>query len=362
MNRELIDRQVEVSAERLTEVETQMSDPKNVSDRNTMSRLGKEHRRLKEIMETSTKLNEIESQLTEAIEITQESDDEEMLELAKAEIDELEPDKEITEKALFIALVPPDASDDKTAIIEIRAGTGGEEAALFAGDLFRMYQRYTERAGWKSEVLSSSANEMGGFKEISLSVSGDGAYGLLKYESGVHRVQRVPSTESQGRVHTSAASVAVLPEADEVDVVVEDNDLRIDTYRASGAGGQHVNKTESAIRITHLPTGLVVTCQDEKSQYKNKQQAMRVLRARLYEQAIQAEAAKRADSRRSLVGTGDRSAKIRTYNFPQSRITDHRINLTLHSLNQVIDGDLKEMIDSLRLHDAEERLREGIGS
>jgi peptide chain release factor 1 len=362
MNRELIDRQVEAAAERLTEIETQMSDPSNVTDRNTMSRLGKEHRRLKEILAAASKLNDIESQLDEANELSQESDDEEMTELAKAEIEELEPAKAKTEKELFIALVPPDPSDDKTAILEIRAGTGGGEAALFAGDLFRMYQRYTERAGWKSEVLESSPNEMGGFKEISISVSGDGAYGLLKYESGVHRVQRVPSTESQGRVHTSAASVAVLPEADEVDVVVDDNDLRIDTYRASGAGGQHVNKTESAIRITHLPTGLVVTCQDEKSQHKNKQKAMRVLRARLYEQAIQQEAAKRADSRRSLVGTGDRSAKIRTYNFSQSRVTDHRINLTLHSLNQILDGDLKEVIDSLRLHDAEDRLREGIGT
>jgi len=362
MNRELIERHVQAAAEKISEVEEKMADPSIVSDRNQMSELGREHHRLKEILAASAELKDLEEQLEEAQEMAADDSDEEMAELAKAEVDTLTPKAETAINTLHIALIPPDNSDNKTAIVEVRAGTGGEEAGLFAGDLYRMYLRYAERANWKTETLSGNSSEMGGFKEIVFAVRGDGAYGLLKYESGVHRVQRVPSTESQGRIHTSAVSVAVLPEANEVDVDVDENELRIDTYRASGAGGQHVNKTESAIRITHIPTGLVVTCQDEKSQHKNKAKAMRVLRSRLYEQALQAEADKRAESRRSLVGTGDRSAKIRTYNFPQGRVTDHRINLTLYRLNEILDGDLNETIDALRLHDAEERLREGVSS
>lgn len=362
MNRELIERQVEVAKSKVTDVETQMSDPSVVSNRNKMSELGREHRRLKNILVKAKEMFSLESELDGAREMLGEVEgDEEMTEMTQAEIEELEPKVKKATNDLHVALLPPSASDDKAAIVEVRAGTGGEEAGLFAGDLHRMYMRYAERMGWKTEELSSTPSEMGGFKEVVFAIRGEAAYGILKYESGVHRVQRVPTTETQGRVHTSAASVAVLPEAEEVDVDInEATDLRIDTYRASGAGGQHVNKTESAIRITHLPTGLVVTCQDEKSQHKNKAKAMRVLRSRLFEQAIAAEEAKRAKSRKSLVGTGDRSAKIRTYNFPQGRVTDHRINLTLYRLNEVLDGDLFETIDQLRLHDAEERLKEGL--
>ncbi|MFH0881703.1 MAG: peptide chain release factor 1 [bacterium] len=358
MNRELIDKQVVTSGVRLEEVELRMADPSMVTDRKLMSELGREYRRLKNIVDTASLLTRLERQLADAYELA-ETDDKEMAQLAQSEAEELKTQVLRTETDLFLTLVPPEESDDKTAIVEIRAGTGGEEAALFAGDLYRMYQRFCERCNWRSETISVSPSGMGGFKEIVFSIKGDGTYGLLKYESGVHRVQRVPSTEAQGRIHTSAASVAILPEAEDVDVDIRDEDLRVDTFRASGAGGQHVNKTESAVRITHLPTGIVVSCQDEKSQHKNRAQAMRVLRSRLYEQAIAKENAKRAASRKLLVSTGDRSAKIRTYNFPQGRITDHRINLTLYRLHEVLDGDLEEMIEALRLHDAEDRLREG---
>jgi peptide chain release factor 1 len=361
LNRELIDRQIDLAKDRLTDTENEMADPTNVSDTRTMSRLGREYRRLKEVIDAANNFARIETDLTGARQLHAESSEEdEMYELASAEIEELEPEMELAETRLQLALVPPDQSDEKTAILEIRAGTGGDEAGLFAGDLLRMYSRFCERMGWKMEEISGSGSDMGGFKEVVISVKGEGAYGLLKFESGVHRVQRVPATESQGRVHTSAASVAILPEAEKVDVEIDDGDLRIDTFRASGAGGQHVNKTESAIRITHMPSGLVVSCQDEKSQHKNKAQAMRVLRSRLYEKALEEERTKRSESRKLLVGSGDRSAKIRTYNFSQGRVTDHRINLTLYRLNDVLDGDLNELINALRLRDSEDRLRDGM--
>ncbi len=361
LNRELIDRQISLAGERLGDIETKMSDPSIVSDARSMTRLGREHRRLKEVINAASNHEKLENELKGARELAAETgDDEEMHALAVAEVEELAPLAEQAETRLQLALVPPDESDEKTAILEIRAGTGGEEAGLFAGDLLRMYERFCERQGWRMEGISGTGSDMGGFKEVVISVKGEGAYGLLKFESGVHRVQRVPATESQGRIHTSAASVAILPEAEKVDVEINDGDLRIDTFRASGAGGQHVNKTESAIRITHLPTGLVVSCQDEKSQHKNKAQAMRVLRSRLYEKALEEERSKRSESRKLLIGSGDRSAKIRTYNFSQGRVTDHRINLTLYRLNDILDGDLTELIDALRLRDSEDRLREGV--
>ncbi|MGD8922770.1 MAG: peptide chain release factor 1, partial [Candidatus Zixiibacteriota bacterium] len=254
-------------------------------------------------------------------------------------------------------LLPRDPNDDKPAIVEIRAGTGGDEAALFAADIYKMYQRFADVKGWKLEVLSSSASGMGGFKEIIFSLDGEGAYGIMKYEAGVHRVQRVPVTESQGRVHTSAVSVAVLPEAEEVEIAIDENDIKVDVYRSSGPGGQSVNTTDSAVRITHLPTGLVVTCQDEKSQHKNKAKALKVLRARLLDRMMEEQQAKIDQERRSMVSTGDRSAKIRTYNFPQGRVTDHRINLTLYELNEILAGHLDDLIEPLIQHDREERLK-----
>ena len=281
-----------------------------------------------------------------------------MRRLAEDEIAELRPRLEALERELPILLLPKDPNDAKNVIVEIRGGVGGEEAALFAGDLFRMYARYAERRGWRVDVIDKNATEIGGFKEISFSVDGAGAYSFLKYESGTHRVQRVPVTESSGRIHTSAVTVAVLPEAEEVEVEIAPADLRIDTYCASGAGGQYVNRTETAIRITHLPTGIVVQCQDEKSQLKNKEKAMRVLRARILEAAREEQAATVAADRKSQVGSGDRSERIRTYNFPQGRVTDHRIGLTLHKLAAVLDGDLDELLAALITADQAEKLRQ----
>ncbi len=284
--------------------------------------------------------------------------DSEMRSLAEAERADLKGRLPELERKLQLLLLPKDEADEKNAILEVRAGTGGEEAALFAALLFRMYQRYAERRGWRFEAMDINETGLGGYKEAIASISGRGVFARLKFESGVHRVQRVPETEASGRIHTSAATVAVLPEAEEVDVQIEDKDLRIDVYRASGAGGQHVNKTESAIRITHLPTGIVVTQQDEKSQHKNKAKAFKVLRARLYEHERSQRDAERAASRKSQVGSGDRSERIRTYNFPQGRVTDHRINLTLHKLDRVADGDMDEIIDALIQEDQAARLAE----
>lgn len=283
--------------------------------------------------------------------------DAEMRTLAREELAALEERLPEIERDLKLLLLPKDEADDRNAILEIRAGTGGDEAALFAGDLFRMYQRYCQAEGWRLEVIEASENEIGGYSQIVAEVSGDGVFGKLKYESGVHRVQRVPETESGGRIHTSAATVAVLPEAEEVDLEIDEGDLRIDTYRSQGAGGQHVNTTDSAVRITHLPSGVVVTCQDEKSQHKNRAKAMKVLRARLYEAERERQISERAESRKMQVGSGDRSERIRTYNFPQGRVTDHRINLTLYKLDRVIAGEaLGEVIDALILEDRAARL------
>jgi peptide chain release factor 1 len=320
-----------------------------MSDQAKWRELVKEHAGLSDIVSAYDEYTAAAEAEADCRVMLEEHLDAQMKELVHAELEELIEKQAKLEEQLKIMLLPKDPNDDKNVIIEVRAGTGGDEAALFGADLLRMYLRYAERHGYKSEFLNENMTEMGGVKEVSLSVSGAGAYSRLKYESGVHRVQRVPETESQGRIHTSAATVAVLPEAEDVDVEINPNDLQIDTYRAGGAGGQHVNKTESAIRITHLPTGLVVQCQDERSQYKNKDKAMRVLKSRLYDLYQSQKADAEASMRKSLVGSGDRSERIRTYNFPQSRVTDHRINLTLYRLESFIDGDMDEIIDALIL-------------
>jgi len=289
--------------------------------------------------------------------LLKEETDPELVEMAETELAEMQEKKAQLEEELKVLLLPRDPMDAKNAIVEIRAGAGGEEAGIFAGDLYRMYSRFAERQGWSIDVLSSNPQGIGGFKEIIFMAKGDNAYGVLKYESGVHRVQRVPKTEASGRIHTSAASVVVLPEAEEVEVQIAPNDLKIDVYRSSGPGGQSVNTTDSAVRITHIPTGMVVTCQDEKSQHKNRAKALKVLKARLFEQKQREEQARTDASRRSMVSTGDRSAKIRTYNFPQGRMTDHRIGLTLYRLEEILDGDISEVIDQLRLADQAELLK-----
>ena len=336
-------------------LETQMLDPDLMNDQTRYTEVAKEHRRLAPIVEKSKVYIATQEQIDDDNEILA-GDDEELKDIAQAEIEELQADLEKQEEELKLLLIPHDPTDDKNTILEIRAGTGGDEAALFAADLFRMYSRFAERNGLKYEVMESNAIGIGGFKEIIFSVKGESVYGLLKFESGVHRVQRVPKTETSGRVHTSAATVAVLPEAEEADVEVVDADLKIDTYRASGAGGQHVNKTESAIRITHIPTGLVVTCQDETSQHKNKAAALKVLRSRLLAAEQEKLAKERAAARRDMVSTGDRSAKIRTYNFPQGRITDHRINFTAYNLEGVMDGDIADIIENMKLADQQAQL------
>jgi len=342
---------------RFNELAEAMSDPATTADPKKYAELAKEHSDLNEVAKKAGEYVSMWEHLEEDEELLK-SDDAELKEIAVEEIPQLKSRLAELEDELKILLLPKDPDDNKNTILEIRSGTGGEEAALFAGDLYRMYSRYAERQNWTTEVLSLSESETGGVKEVIVSVKGKGAYGELKYESGVHRVQRVPATEASGRIHTSAASVAVLPEADEVEVDIEPGDLKIDTYRASGAGGQHVNKTESAVRITHLPTSIVVTCQDEKSQHKNREKAMKVLVSRLYAHQLEEQQRQRAQERRSMVSTGDRSAKIRTYNFPQGRVTDHRINLTLYKLTDITDGDLFELIESLRVQDRVERLAE----
>ena len=335
---------------RYDELAELMNLPGAMQDMKAFTKLAREHRSLTELVDESKKYIITFNQLKDDEEILN-GDDPELKELVKDEIGELRNILGLQEEKLKNLLIPNDPDDDKNTILEVRSGTGGDEAALFAGNLYRMYLRYAERQGWKMEVLSLNENEGGGIKEAVISLIGEGAYGLLKFESGVHRVQRIPETESSGRVHTSAATVAVLPEAEDVDIEINESDLKIDTYRASGAGGQHVNKTESAIRITHNPTGLVVICQDETSQHKNRDKALKVLRSRLYEVEMEKQNKERASARKSMVSTGDRSAKIRTYNFPQGRVTDHRINLTLYKLNEIMDGDLTEVIEALKLED-----------
>nr|WP_315410618.1 peptide chain release factor 1 [uncultured Selenomonas sp.] len=344
--------------EKYRELESLISDPAALADMPKWQKLSREHAQLAPVVEKYREYKKVREGLAEARAIFDDNPDADMRRLAEDEIAELRPRLEALERELPILLLPKDPNDAKNVIVEIRGGVGGEEAALFAGDLFRMYARYAERRGWRVDVIDKNATEIGGFKEISFSVDGAGAYSFLKYESGTHRVQRVPVTESSGRIHTSAVTVAVLPEAEEVEVEIAPADLRIDTYCASGAGGQYVNRTETAIRITHLPTGIVVQCQDEKSQLKNKEKAMRVLRARILEAAREEQAATVAADRRSQVGSGDRSERIRTYNFPQGRVTDHRIGLTLHKLAAVLDGDLDELLAALITADQAEKLRQ----
>ena len=320
-----------------------------------MAELGREHQRLTQVVALADRLTQTENELAESRELVS-ADDPELAEMARQDVARLEAAIPELELALKPLLVPPDPLDDRPAIVEIRAGTGGDEAALFAADLVRMYERFIARRGWRREVMSMSEGSLGGLKEATFKVMGSGAFGIMRWESGVHRVQRVPATESAGRIHTSAATVAVLPEAEEVDVAIDDKELRIDVYRASGPGGQGVNTTDSAVRITHLPTGLVVSQQDQRSQIQNKAKAMEVLRARLLDLRIAEQEAARARERKTQVGTGDRSAKIRTYNFPQSRVTDHRIGYTLHDIQRVMDGDIGDLIETLRMADVEERL------
>ncbi len=331
----------------------ELSDPEVLSDPDRYRKLAQEHAELREIVETYREYRECKDRVDEARALLE---DPELGELAAEELPEAEEALERAEARLKELLTPKDPLDKKNVILEIRAGTGGEEAALFAAELFRMYTRYAEERGWKVEVLSSNPTGIGGFKEVIALIEGRNAYSRLKFESGVHRVQRVPVTESGGRIHTSAVTVAVLPEADEVDVDVNPDDLRVEVFRASGAGGQHVNRTESAVRITHLPTGITVACQDEKSQHKNRAKAMKILQARLFEKAKAEADRERSEARRSQVGSGDRSERIRTYNFPQGRVTDHRINLTLYRLQEVLEGDLDPVIDALVAHAQAESL------
>lgn len=342
---------------RFSELETEIQDPNLIRNAARYREAMREHSYLSDLMDEYARFSEAERSLSETRELARDSDDPEMREMAKEEIKGLEEDLEKSEARIKVLLIPPDPLEEKNIIMEIRGGTGGEEAALFAADLFRMYSRYAEHKGWKYEVLSSNETGLGGYKEITFSISGKYVYGSLRYESGVHRVQRVPETEASGRIHTSAVTVAVLPEAEETEINIRQEDLRIDVMRAGGPGGQCVNTTDSAVRLTHLPTGLVVICQDEKSQIKNRAKAMRVLRTRLFELEEDKKNAERAANRKSQVGSGDRSERIRTYNFPQNRLTDHRINLTLYKLDLVMQGDIGELVDALCIAAREEQLR-----
>jgi peptide chain release factor 1 len=339
---------------RAEEVGRALADPLVARDPAQLKSLGREHTRLAPVVRLAERLERLQDELAQARELAGESDPE-LAALARADVTRLAPEIDSLTEQLHELLLPQDPHDARDAIVEIRAGTGGDEAALFAADLYRMYQRYSERNGLSWEPISLSEGTLGGLKEAIVAVRGEGAYGLLRRESGVHRVQRVPATETQGRIHTSAATVAVLPEAEEVDVKIEDKDIRVDVFRSSGPGGQSVNTTDSAVRITHLPSGLVVSQQDQKSQQQNKLKAMEVLRARLLDRMIAEQESARARDRRAMVGTGDRSAKIRTYNFPQSRVTDHRISLSVHNLADVIDGRLDELVDALRMASRQEQ-------
>ncbi|MDD2446409.1 MAG: peptide chain release factor 1 [Tissierellia bacterium] len=345
--------------EKFRELEEKIMDPNLINeDREEWQRVMKEHADLEPIVFKYRQLKESENDLEESKGMLYEKLDDEMKELVKEEIKTLEEDLEKYQEELKILLLPKDPNDHKNVIVEIRGGAGGDEAALFAGTLFRMYVRYAERSNWKVEIMSTNEIGIGGYKEVIFMIKGKGAYSRLKYESGVHRVQRVPETEASGRIHTSTATVAVLPEAEDIDIDIEANDIRVDVFRSSGNGGQSVNTTDSAVRITHIPTGIVISCQDEKSQLKNKDKAMKILKTRLYDLKLSEQNAEIADMKRGQVGTGDRSERIRTYNFPQGRVTDHRINLTLHKINSFIDGDLDEMIETLITTDQAQKLQQ----
>ncbi len=342
----------------LEDIDRSLSSPEVLSDMKRYKELMMERSHLSPVIEKMEEMERIQNDIDSSREMLKEESDAELIEMAKEELDQLDKSYEKCEKELKMLLIPPDPLEGKNIIMEIRAGTGGDEASLFAQDVFRMYSRYAEKKHWKVEIMNQSESGIGGLKEIVLSISGKDVYGSLRFESGVHRVQRVPETESGGRIHTSAITVAVLPEAEETDIEIRQEDLRIDVMRAGGPGGQCVNTTDSAVRITHIPTGIVVICQDEKSQIKNRAKAMRVLRARLYEAEEAKKQKERADQRKSMVGSGDRSERIRTYNFPQNRVTDHRINLTLYKLDLVMEGELDELIDALKIAAGEEALKE----
>ena len=344
--------------DKFLDLEARISDPDVISNQAEWQKCTKAHAKLADIVEVFREYKALMQKIKEDQEIVEAGEDAELVEMAEEELKELKPEVADYEERLTILLLPSDPNDDKDVIVEIRGGAGGDEAALFAGVLFRMYTRYAEERGWRTEVLDSNPTGLGGFKEVVFQISGNGVFSRLKFESGVHRVQRVPETESQGRVHTSTVTVAVLPAAEEVDVEINSADLRFDTYRAGGAGGQYVNKTESAVRITHLPTGIVAQCQDEKSQLKNREKCLRVLRARILEKAEEEQRMATAEDRKSQVGTGDRSERIRTYNFPQGRVTDHRIGLTLHKLDTIINGNLDELLDALVTAKQSERLQQ----
>ena len=354
----LLDKLLAIS-DRYREVSQMVVDPEVIADQKRYAKLMKEYKDLGEIDKVYHEYKSVIDNIASSKEVIETEDDPEFKEMAREELQTLSARKVEMEEEIKFLLIPKDPEDQKNVIVEIRSGTGGDEASIFAGDLFRMYSKFIETKGWKMEIANANEGTVGGFKEVVFSVSGEDVYGELKYESGVHRVQRVPATESQGRVHTSAATVAILPEADEVDVELNMADVKKDTYRASGAGGQHVNKTESAVRLTHGPTGIVVECQDGRSQHKNYEKALQVLRTRMYEQELQKVQAARAAERKTLVSTGDRSAKIRTYNWPQGRVTDHRINLTLYNLNNIIGGEVQEIIDALKMAENAEKLKAG---
>lgn len=343
--------------EKFEDLSHKISDPEVIADQNEWRKLVKEHSDMEPIVAKFKEYKDALKGIEDSKEMLSEEGDKDFIEMVKAELSDLEDKKVSLEEELKIMLLPKDPNDDKNVIVEIRGAAGGEEAALFAGDLFRMYTRYAERMGWKLEILSSNPTDIGGYKEVIFEINGKGAYSRLKYESGAHRVQRVPTTEAGGRIHTSTSTVAVMPEADDLDFELDMNDVRIDVFRSTGHGGQSVNTTDSAVRVTHIPTSTVVSCQDEKSQLKNKEKALKILKSRLLDAEIEKQNAELASDRRSKVGTGDRSERIRTYNFPQGRITDHRIGLTLYQLDSFLDGDIDEMIDALITTDQAEKLK-----
>ncbi|MCY1569039.1 peptide chain release factor 1 [Staphylococcus pettenkoferi] len=350
--------QLDIVEERYEQLNELLSDPEVVNDSDKLRAYSKEQADLQKTVDVYREYKQVKEDLADIDEMLRETKDKDEIDMLKEEASDLKPQVPELEEQLKFLLIPKDPNDDKNVIVEIRAAAGGDEAAIFAGDLLRMYSRYSETLGYKTDIVEANASDHGGYKEVSFMIQGQGAYSKLKYENGAHRVQRVPETESGGRIHTSTATVAVLPEAEDVEVEIRNEDIKIDTYRSSGAGGQHVNTTDSAVRITHTPTGTVVTSQDEKSQIKNREKAMKVLKARVYDMKVQEEEEKYASERKSAVGTGDRSERIRTYNYPQNRVTDHRIGLTIQKLDQIVEGKLDEIIDALTLSEQTEKLKE----